>query len=182
VTNPSHYFLAQTKPRQEALATAHLLQQGYAVVSPRIPKPAPKRVRSQTVLDQPLFPGYVFLAPSQAQGSVASVRSTVGVRGLVQFCGKPASIRRQTLEGIVDWVQAQFANGVAQAMRLHGLSEGARVRVQEGPFRDLVGLVSNISQDRITVLMQILGREQQLDFSPWALEVEARSTATCRSH
>lgn len=175
----SYFFLAQTKPRQEALAAIHLLQQGYDVVCPRIPKVAPKRVRSQTTLDQPLFPGYVFVAPAQADGSVASVRSTVGVRSLVKFCGRPASIRRQTLEGIVSWVQEQFSNGVAHAMRLHGLSEGARVRIQQGPFRDLVGLVSTISHDRITVLMEILGREQQLNFSVWDLEVETQGI--CRS-
>jgi transcriptional antiterminator RfaH len=165
-------FLAQTKPRQDALAASHLVAQGYEVVAPRIPKIKPKRVRASTALDEPLFPGYVFLGPSCPGGSVASVRSTVGVRGLVQFAGQPARIRRQTLHCILDWVDGHLAAGPDAISLLCGIRPGMSVRVETGPFRDLRGLVSQTAGDRVTVLMEILGQEQRLAFAPWELSAD----------
>jgi transcription antitermination factor NusG len=77
-----------------------------------------------------LFPGYCFVQSGEL--SVASIRSTPGVIGLVSFSleGKPATLVPAVLEAI-HVVEAFHCDKVS------GLQLGAVVSLIEGPFKGL---------------------------------------------
>ena len=43
--------------------------------------------------------------------------------------------------------------------------------VVEGPFKGLEGIVSSVAEERISVLMTLLGRERSLEFPATLLKV-----------
>lgn len=78
------WYTVQSKPRQEAVAAEHLLRQGYETYLPQIR--LKKHRRKQWVdVTEPLFLRYLFIKVDADQQSLAPVRSTVGVAGLVRF-------------------------------------------------------------------------------------------------
>lgn len=161
------WYVVLTKVRQEALACDNLSRQGYAVYLPRIK--VMKCIRGQAqVLLEPLFPRYVFVQPASSQQSLAPIRSTLGVTTIVRFGHEPAQMSEQTLQSIRNFESQRNALRDAD---LHLLQPGERVKVAEGPLSGLEGLVSSVSQQRIVVLLQLLGQETRVSLGRHQLEV-----------
>jgi len=97
------------------------------------------------------------------------VRSTSGVTAIVRFGQVPAVLYPETLKIIQDFEVTQNAASFAE---ISPLKPGKAVIVTEGPFVGLEGLVSMASEQRVVVLMQLLGKEQHLKFSPHQLTVK----------
>ncbi len=104
----THWYLAQTKPRQEEVALVNLERQGYLVKLPRVAslRRSSKRATEQTPAPQApqesqatqvLFPGYIFFVPQHAEQSIAPVRSTLGITRVVRFGLEPAKISDRLL-------------------------------------------------------------------------------------
>jgi transcriptional antiterminator RfaH len=155
------WYVVHTKARQEQPACENLLRQGYAVYLPRIK--VIKRIRGmQQPQLEPLFPRYIFLQPSSAAQSLAPVRSTLGVATIVRFGQEPAQLRNDTLQNIRTF-EAQ--RNAAKDADISPLQPGKRVRVADGPFAGLEGLISSVSKQRVMVLMQLLGLDTQVSVS-----------------
>ena len=146
------WFVVKTKVRQELRAIHHLEEQGFNVYCPQIPK---YNGLKEVVGRQVLFPGYCFVQSSEL--SIASIRSTPGVIGLVSFSmeGKPATLIPAALEAI-HGVEAFYSEKVS------GLKPGGAVRLIEGPFKGFKGLYSKRSKDRVEVLLTLLGQQQRI--------------------
>ena len=127
-------------------------EQGFKVYCPEIPK---YNGLKEHVGRQVLFPGYCFVQSGDL--SVASIRSTPGVIGLVSFglVGKPATLAPTALEAIRT-VEAIHCEKVS------GIKPGVAVSVIEGPFRGFKGLYSKRSRDRVEVLLTLLGQQQRI--------------------
>ena len=82
-TNP-HWYLVQARPRQAALAVEHLERQGYCVFHPRLRVEQLRRGRP-VVVEQALFPDYLFIRLQAGVDNFGPVRSTRGVAHLVGF-------------------------------------------------------------------------------------------------
>ena len=48
--------------------------------------------------------------------------------------------------------------------------QGQAVRVVSGPFTGFEGVVAHTAKERVAVLLELLGREQELRFHPGALD------------
>ena len=146
------WFVVRTKARQELRAIHHLEEQGFNVHCPQIPKY--NRLK-EVVGKQVLFPGYCFVQSGEL--SIASIRSTPGVIGLVSFSsqGTPATLVPAALEAI-HGVEAFYSEKVS------GLKPGGAVRLIEGPFKGFKGLYSKRSKDRVEVLLTLLGQQQRI--------------------
>jgi len=146
------WFVVRTKARQELRAIHHLAEQGFNVYCPQIPK---YNGLKEVVGRQVLFPGYCFVQSGDL--SLASIRSTPGVIGLVSFSleGKPATLVPAALEAI-HVVEAFHCEKVS------GLKPGGAVRLIEGPFKGFKGLYSKRSKDRVEVLLTLLGQQQRI--------------------
>ena len=79
-----NWYAVATRPRMEGAARENLERQGYGVCLPELRLRKRRQGRWQDV-NEPLFPGYLFVALDLAVDNTAPIRSTVGVRGLVRF-------------------------------------------------------------------------------------------------
>ncbi|MCF8176876.1 MAG: transcription/translation regulatory transformer protein RfaH [Sulfuritalea sp.] len=155
------WYVAQTKLRQEQIASDNLARQGYVVYLPRLKVLKRLRGRQQTQFD-PLFPRYLFFQPGSLAHSIAPVRSTLGVSTIVRFGHDPAVMRPEVLTGIRDF---EARRNRADDQEISPFQPGERVRVAEGPLAGLEGLISNVSQERVIVLMQLLGQDTRVSVS-----------------
>ena len=62
------WLVVMTKPRQEAKAAAHLVEQSFEVYLPQTPKRDPL---GRVVGEEPLFPGYCFCGVVKGQSIAA---------------------------------------------------------------------------------------------------------------
>lgn len=159
------WYVAHAKPRQEHIAQENLLRQGYNVYLPLMK--VFKSVRNrQEARFEPLFPRYIFFQPADAQQSIAPVRSTLGITAIVRFGQVPAVLSQETLQTIQAFEASQNA---ADFEEISDFKPGKAVVVTDGPFAGLEGLVSMASEQRVMVLMQLLGKQQRLKFGPHQL-------------
>lgn len=165
----THWYVVHTKPQQEQLACDNLVRQGYQVYLPRIRVlKRSRRLRRQEAQLEPLFPRYLFIQPGTPGHSIAPVRSTLGVTTIVRFGEAPAVLRHETLLGIRDFETRQNDAGLEA---ISPFQTGGKVQVVDGPLAGLEGLISSVSQERVIVLMQLLGHETRVNLSHHQLQV-----------
>jgi transcriptional antiterminator RfaH len=157
------WYVCHTKPKQEFRAAENLDRQGYQIWLPQMR--AWQRKKSVLI---PMFPRYMFLRPAHEQHSIAPVRSTLGVFGLVRFGTEPATIRDPTLQSLRALEEKLRA---AEFASFSPFKQGDQVLIVDGPFKGLEGIVSKVAEERVSVLMTLLGRERSLDFPAALLKV-----------
>lgn len=155
------WYVVRAKVRQEQTASENLSRQGYAVYLPQIKILKRSRGRQQTQLE-PLFPRYIFLRPESAIHSIAPVRSTLGVATIVRFGQILAVVRPETLKGTREF---ESCLNQARDQDLSPFQRDKRVCVADGPLTGLEGLISAVSQHRVIVLMQLLGKDTRVSLS-----------------
>lgn len=150
------WFLIFTKPAGESVAQMNLERQGYRVYYPRLSQPALYRGRwSERVVS--LFPRYVFLQLDPTRQSLAPVRSTIGVAGLVSFGREPTLVPNTIVEGLMD--AADPVTGLHKIGE-NSLRPGSRISVIAGAFRGLEGIFErNAGEERVVILLRLLGRD-----------------------
>jgi transcriptional antiterminator RfaH len=155
------WYVAHTKVRQEQVALDNLVRQGYAAYLPRIKILKRIRGRQQTQLE-PMFPRYMFFQPESAAHSIAAVRSTLGITAIVRFGQEPAVMRPEALESIRDF---EARRNAACDEDISPFRPGERIRVAAGPLAGLEGLISDVSHERVVVLMHLLGQDTRVNLS-----------------
>jgi transcriptional antiterminator RfaH len=155
------WYVVHTKVRQEQTACENLARQGYMVYMPRIKILKRSRGRQQAQ-QEPMFPRYIFVQPGSDAHSIAPVRSTLGVTSIVRFGQEPAVMRPAILKSIRDF---EARRNEASDQDISPFQPGERVRVADGPLTGLEGLISDVSQDRVVVLMQLLGQDTRVSLS-----------------
>lgn len=99
-THPSsHWYVCHTKPRQESLAVRKLAEQGYEVYLPMLARWERKKGAWHKT-EQVMFPRYSFVRCVRPGQSIAPIRSTPGVSGLVTFGTTPATLGETAVEAI----------------------------------------------------------------------------------
>ncbi len=181
---PTAWYVVHTKPRQERTAAEQLLRQDFEVYLPLFkifrepgrrrrasaaPQPLPSDPANATAADpaliahEPMFPRYLFLRPTRATQSLSVVRSTVGVSRLVMFGHQPATLADDAVQAI------RRAEGLRETAALADIGPyrpGMAVRLQDPALAGVQALVQAVSADRVTLLLDILGRPQtvQVEF------------------
>ncbi len=146
-----------TKPKMETTAKEHLNRQGFEVYLP-LWMELKRRQGTWRETQSPMFPRYLFVRPSYAEQSLAPIRSTSGVSQLVRFGTEPAIAG----EGLIREIrQLELGrNGIARS--LIPFKKGDQVEILDGPFKGVSAKVLSCDQRRVILLLQILGRVQQL--------------------
>ncbi len=157
------WYAVFCKPRGEATAEANLQRQGYATYLPRITAER-RRAGKWVACVEPLFPRYLFLRPRDAAHSLAPVRSTLGVTGLVRFGLQPAVVPAALIAELRACEAAALAGKDAAKLPHHELfAPGTVVKFMTGPFAGLEGIFGKASgADRAIVLLELLGRMQDV--------------------
>ncbi len=167
----TRWYLAYSKPKQEELALQQLLNQGFEAYLPMFKKMGrvrPSVDRSHFFVREPMFPRYVFFKPGTATQSISAARNTRGVASLVSFGFVLATVP----EEMVDAIRAlELDRERADLTEITPFQPGTRVRLREKGLQCLEGLVVSVSSKRVTLLLEILGRQKELSVEHAQLEL-----------
>lgn len=162
----SLWFLAYTRPRLEAVALQNLQQQGFDAYLPFY-KRLKKSDAGMEAIFEPMFPRYVFFRTSPQAQSISPVRSTRGVAHVVSFGHEIATLRSHTLDAIR---QLEKERNSADIPDLSPLHPGQVVRFCNPALNGFEGLVKSVSSRRVTVLLELMGRQQVISVDHQQLE------------
>lgn len=157
------WYAVHTHPRKEQVALENLQRQGFDTYLPVLQVQKVRRGKAQMV-QEAMFPRYLFVRlDSSAQGrSWSPIRSTLGVRTLVQFGGKPAKVAHE----LIDWLRQREHNFDP----LHLFNPGDTVSITEGPFKGLEALYQGVDgEHRALILLEILSKPVRMAVDAGAL-------------
>ena len=160
------WFVVETQPRAEATALRNLARQGFDAYCPKIWK---RRRHARRVEDVqvPFFPGYLFVLLDIARQHWRPIRSTFGVRRLVQFSDRPTPVP----EGLIEMIKAREAPDGAMPAGPPPFRHGQAVRVRDGSFAELEGLFDcAVDEHRVVLLLSLMGRPVRVRVPTLAVE------------
>ncbi len=145
-----NWYLIKTKPKQEAIATQNLVNQGYTVF-------CPKAVFNNKTM--PLFPSYLFIELDDKSQNWMPIRSTKGVSNFVRFGLKFAKVPNQ----IISMIKTQQQQTIEKMIDLCSHHKGDYIEIQSGPFKGQQAIFQNYnSNDRVIVLLKLIGQQQKI--------------------
>ncbi len=157
----TRWYVVFTKPRLEALAQEHLMNQGMDAWYPRA-RVVKRRATGREEVVESMFPRYIFVELTQGQHHFAKIRSTRGCIDLVRFGFeyKPVPV------GFVEALRSQCDEEglVPLESKTVKLQAGSKVMLLDGAMAGLVGeLRSYKAADRVIVLMNLMGSVAQVE-------------------
>ena len=156
-----------TQPHGETKALEHLLRQGYCTYLPRYRTLVSHARRRHTVL-RPLFPRYLFAGIDRVSMRGRPILSTIGVADVVRAGDEPSPVPSEIVTAIRE---REEAGGFDRRDPQHSPRLGELVRVTAGAFEEMVGrLVELRDQDRVVVLLELLGRGVRAQLRAEAVE------------
>jgi transcriptional antiterminator RfaH len=164
------WYVVHTHAHCESKAAIHLRRQAYTVYLPHLQKKI-RHARRLSLVGRPLFPRYLFVRLDIEQAPWRAIRSTIGVAGLVSTSDRPAPVP----VGIIEQIQAsEDADGIVRLPTADHFRNGQLVEITDGAFDGLQGLVeSTTDEERVTLLLNLLGREIRVRVSPEMLRAVA---------
>jgi transcription termination/antitermination protein NusG len=159
---PGTWFVLHTKSRQEKAMAGDLAARKVAHFLPLVTKIRTSGSRKIKV-QEPLFPGYLFLRGSQ--DDVYNADRTTRVAHIITVPNQQRLI----------WELRNLAMALQNKTPLDPypyLKEGVRVEVTSGPLRGLQGIIETRSSiDRLILSVEILGRAVSVELHGALLDV-----------
>jgi transcriptional antiterminator RfaH len=148
------WYLVQTKSREELRAIENLERQGVSSFCPLISVEKISRAK-RVVVDEVLFPGYLFVNFDHEKISAATIRSTRGVLQFVRCAGSPINVPESLIEGLKKRVICSSDEVMSELP-----NAGDRLEILEGPFRGLEAIFSQPDgNSRAIVLISLLNQK-----------------------
>jgi len=155
----SDWLVVMTKPRMETAAKVHLERQGFVVYLPTWIN-LKRRSNGWQKVKSAMFPRYLFAKPLNEEQSISPIRSTRGVSQLVRFGAEPA----KAANGLIREIRRLEDLSNAGGYQREPFKPGDEVCVMAGPFKGVSAEVLSSDQQRVILLIQVLGKTQQLEF------------------
>jgi transcription antitermination factor NusG len=154
------WYACYTRARHEKQVELQLRQRGVESYLPMVEQIRQWSDRKKTVLF-PLFPSYVFGRFTLSE--VHAVLTTPGVSTIVRANGYPTPIPPGDLDNVRTFVAALAESGLEPEPRPF-LVEGQWVRVMDGPFAGVVGVVvEQRGRKRVLVGLAAIGQGLEID-------------------
>jgi transcriptional antiterminator RfaH len=145
------WYLIQTKPQQESIATENLSNQGFEVFFPKA------IIKNKTVS---LFPRYLFIRLDDKNQNWTPIRSTKGVSNFVRFGLSFAKVPDQ----IISMIRIQQQQTIEKMIDICSHQKGDYLEIQTGAFKGQQAIFQNYSaQDRVVVLLKLIGQQQEIE-------------------
>jgi len=125
------------------------------------------------IVKRKLYPGYIMIFMEVFDDTWFLVRETAGVGDFTGAQGKPTPMLAHEVERILKLEK----EGPAKMPELKvGYQVGQEVKVKEGPFETLEGVVDNIdyASGRVTVIISIFGRSTPVELEYWQIETASK--------
>ncbi len=152
------WYVAYTQPRQESVALLNLKQQGFDAYLP-LYKVFKKSSGKTTPVLEPMFPRYVFFRPGHEKQSMTGARSTRGVAFVLSFGLNLAVLKPEQFKAIQAF---EAARNSADLGEISGFQPGTQVRLRGTALNGLEGMVKSVSAKRVTLLLEMLGKQQTI--------------------
>jgi len=164
------WYVVHTHAHCETKAATHLRRQGYIVYLPKLQKKI-RHARRVSLVLKALFPRYLFVRMDVAEAPWRAIRSTIGVADLVSTRDHPVPVP----PGIIEQIQAsEDAEGIVRLRSADHFRSGQLVEITDGALDGLQGLVEATTDEaRVTLLLNLLGREIRVRVSPEMLRAVA---------
>jgi len=147
-----NWYLIKTKPRQENIAKQNLENQGYVTFCPIT------NINNRFVA---FFPGYLFLQLNKKTQNWSPINSTKGVSHFVKFGLNFAKVPNS----VIDFIKTNQHITSDKLKDLNKFKPGDKVQISDGAFKNCLAIFKCYKSDeRITLLMNLLGNEQSLSF------------------
>ncbi len=106
-----------------------------------------------------MFPRYLFVSIDVTTQRWRAIQSTVGVVGLVRNDEALSPVPPQVIAALK---QREDGQGFIQLSDKPRFAPGDQVRVVDGVFSDCLGMFEGSDQDRVSILLDLLGRKVRL--------------------
>ena len=144
------WYLIKTKPRQEKKAKQNLENQGYVAFCPI------SKINNQLVV---LFPTYLFVQLNEKTQKISPIYSTKGVSYFVKFGLNFAKVPTC----VIEFIKTNQHITAEKLKDLNKFKPGDKVQISDGVFNNCVAIFESYKSDeRVILLMNLLGREQSL--------------------
>lgn len=161
------WYLVTTKPKSEFKAQENLLRQGYETYLPLV-QVSRRRNGKNVTRTEVFFPRYLFIYLDKEVDNWAPIRSTFGISGMVRFGGMPAVVPEMLVNNLK---QNEDEFGL-QSIEKKGLKQGDKIPIIDGPFAGHKAIYQKMkSNERVSVLLDIVGKNTQVTLSVHELEM-----------
>jgi len=143
----------------------HLEDQIYEVFIPTEEVIEIRNSKKVTV-EKKTFPGYVLVRMDDDDNLLYEIRNTPSVIGFVGSGKNPAPLSKREVERIIGNDEETADNKESLKFK-PDFETGETVRVTRGPFNDFNGVIEeiNLDQSKVTVLVNVFGRETPLELA-----------------
>ncbi|WP_404419867.1 transcription/translation regulatory transformer protein RfaH [Marinospirillum sp.] len=149
-----NWYVIQCKAKESFRAAENLENQGFEVFHPFIQVEKVRQGKLK-LIDEPLFPYYLFIHLSEVADNWRPIRSTRGVLKLVSFGHQPVRVADDLVEMLRERVAPQPEDY---------LKAGDRVLIEEGPFKGLNAIFqTKKGEERVILLLDLLQKQQRLE-------------------
>lgn len=154
------WFVITSKPRSEQRAVDNLTSQHIEVYLPKI-KRLKKRQGKKVIIEEVLFPNYLFIKLTIEKSNFNAIRSTRGVGSFVRFGLNYATINNELIAQLkTDLAESTEQNTVEI---LTNIDKGEQLIITEGPLQGLTGIYQcKDGLERSVLLLNILGKENKV--------------------
>jgi transcriptional antiterminator NusG len=159
------WFVVQTKPGNEHRVETNLFNQEIGVFLPLLETSQYSNGKMVQKI-KPLFPNYLF-AKLDINLHYYKVKWTRGVNKILGNGDGPISISGKVVETIKE------RTGKDNLVKLEEeWKEGDQVRINSGPFKDLVGVFQKKMSDngRVRILLNLIGVDVPIQISRWQIK------------
>jgi transcriptional antiterminator RfaH len=156
-SNGLHWYVVQSKPREEERARYFLEEKGFDTYLPMM-EVLKVRGFKNVKTESALFPGYLFCR-FNPDDSLAHVRWTRGVKKLLPESVHPIPVENEVVQAIQS---LQQHDGV---IRQQPLQQNDRIRVARGPMKDILGVFDHWTSDdgRVKVLLNFINYQASVE-------------------
>lgn len=135
-----HWFALYTKPRHEFKAA---LQLESISVENYLPSLTVKKQWSdrKKIITEPLFRGYIFIYSNERERRIAVSQSAIV--NTICFDGKPSVIPDWQIESL-----KKMLSETPDVFVSNKIEVGAKVKIIDGPFRDVIGIVTGSQEEK----------------------------------
>ena len=162
------WYACYTRARAEKQVAKTLQERGFESYLPLVSRERQWKDRKK-VVPFPLFPSYVFGRFSLRD--MHAILTTPGVSTIVRTQGgQPSVIPAEELDNVRRFAEALARTGLEPETRPL-LAEGQRVRINEGPFAGIEGVVvENRGRKRVLVGIAAIGQGLEIDIDTRVLK------------
>jgi transcriptional antiterminator RfaH len=155
------WFLAYCKSREELRAQQNLENQGIHSFFPKIRRE--KIVRGKkTVVEEALFPSYLFVFADQEDSNFHSIRYTRGVHDFVKFNNRIATISEKLIEELKE---SCYSINNLDADNKSLFKNGDKVEILSGSFKGITAIFAEPDGlNRSMLLLKVLNQENKVSF------------------